>query len=491
MFPTQAGTVGHAPKVKIEPIVKTEPAPEGAPNPEAEKYKKLWDRPEYRVTSPGEGMATMFLEQARVKPDAEVIDFGCGTGRGALMLALFGKMKVQMLDFAENCLDPEVAQACQTQPERIKFAQQDLSKPCNYFAPYGYCCDVMEHIPTDDVPFVLKNILSSAQHVFFGISTVQDQMGVLIGETLHLTVQPLSWWLQKLAEAGAVVHWSKEMPGYCAVYCSVWQEAENVVVGGRVNVDEATVNAQVEFNIRSGWVNVVPHEKQDREVIILAGGPSMKAGLEEIKALRADNKCALVTVNGAYHWALENGLVPSAQILLDAREFNHRFAKPPVDTCRYLVASQAHPTTLKELPKDRTYLWHAGISKENIEVLDELKIPFFPVPGGSTVVLRAIPLLRMLGYWRMHLFGFDSCVLPDGTHHAYRQVENDNQPVIPVTCGERVFECVPWMVSQASEFRDLVRFLGNEIELSVYGDGLIKHMLVTGASFSTDFLNEE
>lgn len=494
MQPGYAGTQGHAPTVLIQPIPpkSTLPTPSTSlsDNPEKDKYLKLWDHKEYREVSPGEKMAMMFLDQARVVPDSECIDFGCGTGRGAVMLSMFGKMKVLMLDFAANCLDSFVVEACQTQPDRIKFAEQDLTKPIQYSAPYGYCCDVMEHIPTDIVPLVLRNILSSSQHVFFGISTVHDQMGALIGETLHLTVQPLQWWLQKLSECGAVVHWTHEQPGYCAVYCSAWNEASNVIVGGRLNVDVETIEKQVETNLRAGWTHVKPHEKTDREVVFLAGGPSMTSNLSKIKELR-ESGCALVTTNGAYQWAIEQGLKPSAQIVLDAREFNKRFVEPQQDQCRYLIASQAHPATLENLPRERTFLWHAGISIPNIKLLAELQIPFFPIPGGSTVVLRAIPLLRMLGYWRLHMFGFDSCVLPDGTHHAYPQAENDRQPVVPVSCGGRVFECVPWMVSQASEFRDLVGFMGNEVELAVYGDGLISQMIATGASLSTDFLNED
>ncbi len=121
------------------------------------------------------------------------------------------------------------------------------------------------------------------------------------------------------------------------------------------------------------------------------------------------------------------------------------------------------------------------ISDENEKLAREkLGGFFYPVPGGSTVVLRAIPLLRMLGFRRMHVFGWDSCVSGD-EHHAYPQAENDRQPTFPVTVGGRVFWCVPWHMSQACEFRDLVRFLGDEVELAVYGDGLIAHMLQTGA----------
>ena len=206
--------------------------------------------------------------------------------------------------------------------------------------------------------------------------------------------------------------------------------------------------------------------------------------VEEIRKLRADG-AALVTVNGAYHWAIEQGLSISAQIVLDAREFNSRFTAPVVEHCRYLIASQVHPATLAGLPRDRTLLWHSGISDDNAALVRECSGSLYPIPGGSTVVLRSIPLLRMLGFWRIHLFGFDSWIKPDGRHHAYTQTENDGEPILAVTCGGRVFQCSPWMIAQASEFRDVSRLLGDEVELAVYGDGLIAAIVETGASFST------
>jgi len=39
------------------------------------------------------------------------------------------------------------------------------------------------------------------------------------------------------------------------------------------------------------------------------------------------------------------------------------------------------------------------------------------------------------------------------------------------------------MVSQAQEFIDLIKMLGDEIELEVYG-GLLHHILKTGASYA-------
>jgi len=118
---------------------------------EQAKYETLWTKPEYRAYAPGESAAQVFLAQARPRPGSEVIDFGCGTGRGALMMALLGGMKVHMLDFAINCLDSEMRDALGTQAPVLKFTQHDLNKPIALRAEYGFCTDVMEHIPPDEV----------------------------------------------------------------------------------------------------------------------------------------------------------------------------------------------------------------------------------------------------------------------------------------------------------------------------------------------------
>jgi hypothetical protein len=89
----------------------------------------------------------------------------------------------------------------------------------------------------------------------------------------------------------------------------------------------------------------------------------------------------------------------------------------------------------------------------------------------------------MLGFKQFHLFGCDSCLDENEVHHAYEQKENDGQLVIPVNVGGKIFSCNPWMISQAQEFIDLIRMLGNEIELNIYG-GLLRHILETGASYA-------
>ncbi len=471
------GLEGVRPELKVE---STRPL-------EKDIYKKLWaDHPEYRAVAPGEDMAQEFLRQARPKPGAKILDLGCGTGRGALSLAFFGSLDVTMVDFADNCLDEDISQMLVSQPQSLRFVEADLTQPLPVSAEYGYCTDVLEHIRPRLVDAVLDNCLMACQHVFFQISCEDDVCGKLIGHPLHLSIHDYNWWLKKFNDRDCVIHWSKDLGTHCLFYVSAWRSGQEVTDSGILNTADDDIKANVKHNIAQGWEQIIPHEANDLEVMILAGGPSLNEHVDEIKRLRA-NGVKLITMNGTYNWAIENGLTPSAQVMVDARQFNARFTKPVVDGCKYILASQCHPDVFEGLPRDRTYIWHT--STDHItELLNEQYPAWFSIPGGTTVLLRTIPLFRMLGYRKYYLFGADSCLSDDEVaHHAYSQPENDNSPIVKVQVpGGKLYKCHPWMASQAQEFVDLVKFLGEEIDLEIYGDGLLKNILEVGAAASVE-----
>lgn len=177
------------------------------PPTEQEKYCQMWERAEYRAFSPGEAAVPKFLSLVDVR-DRSLIDFGCGTGRAGVRLADAGA-SVVLVDFTNNSRDESA--------RSLPFERHDLTKPLKQSAEYGFCTDVMEHIPTGDVALVVQNVMAAAATVFFQISTVPDSMGALIGQPLHLTVRPHQWWQDLFERSGHHIAW-QEVQSHCSAF---------------------------------------------------------------------------------------------------------------------------------------------------------------------------------------------------------------------------------------------------------------------------------
>lgn len=158
---------------------------------EREKYLKCWNLDKYRDYSPGEHLVERAVTDLGMTSFETVIDFGCGTGRPAKK---FQDLEFQVLgvDFAPNCLETDVP-----------FIDACLWELPEIAADWGFCTDVMEHIPTEMVPKVLEEIWASTKKgAFFQIALTKDSFGDRIGERLHLTVKPTDWWIDRLSS-----HW--------------------------------------------------------------------------------------------------------------------------------------------------------------------------------------------------------------------------------------------------------------------------------------------
>lgn len=151
---------------------------------EQAKYERMWEVSQYRSYSPGE--KTLPAIEGLMKEGSSVADFGCGTGRAAQRLRSRG-FDVTGIDFAQNCLDKDVD---------IAFKQACLwDLPSDMLFDYGFCTDVMEHIPPNKVNATLKCIHGATRAgTFFQIATFKDRFGEQIGERLHLSVQPAEVW---------------------------------------------------------------------------------------------------------------------------------------------------------------------------------------------------------------------------------------------------------------------------------------------------------
>jgi len=499
----KAASQGYAPKTLIQPYErKKEKA-----NPLIEVYERCYESITYRQTAPGLGMIGKFLEMADHFQTQTLIDYGCGTGRAGRKLSKAG-LNVTMIDFAQNCLDEKVKEATKDN-DSLRFILHDLTKPLipdvlEAASHFGFCCDFMEHIPEEDVDAVLDIILSTSKHVFFQIACVPDNHGTrpeIAGEEdrvdLHCCVHNYLWWQKKFVERGCLIHRSTDSGRYCTFYVTTWGGIDLDAVEGYVNVPEEKLKENLRHNATLGYPTVRPFECQDTEVMFLCGGPSLNDYTEEIIQNRKDGM-KLITANGTYGWALDHGLKPSLQFLIDAREFNKRFTQQHElsDETKFVIASATDPSVFETLPIDRTWLIHTSLSAELMAVIEEefgaLYQGTFPIPGGCTVALRALCALRMLGYYKIHIYGFDSCIRDD-IHHAYDQEENKKDldeavtiTVAPGSAYEKKFKAAPWMIFQALDFKKMALDLLGDVNLNIKGSGLIAYMVELGAKINTE-----
>lgn len=163
---------------------------------ETAKYAAVWQHPKYEEHSPAVEHLDLFLKTAR--PGHTIMDIGCGKAEAAVRLTGMGH-RVCCVDIVDVRCD---------EAKGYKFVR----KPAWQLQPNtagwwddAFCCDVMEHIPTEYVMLSLERILSCCGHGFFTIGTMPDSLGRLIGKPLHLTVRPHQWWKDRLGDFGDVV----------------------------------------------------------------------------------------------------------------------------------------------------------------------------------------------------------------------------------------------------------------------------------------------
>lgn len=167
---------------------------------EREKYLQVWQRPEYRRVSPGMMETDRAVAVCGISQGDSLIDFGSGPCRASNWFINRG-VSVTAIDFAPNASEFKhvpFVEAC--------LWDDDLPTKVSK-ADFGFCTDVMEHIPGDKIDKVLSNIaIMTKLSVYFRIATRPDRMGPrLIQKPLHMTVEQPAFWREKLENHFATV----------------------------------------------------------------------------------------------------------------------------------------------------------------------------------------------------------------------------------------------------------------------------------------------
>jgi hypothetical protein len=164
---------------------------------ERDKYAEIWSFEEYQTAdSPGLQNVSRFMDIMKPAPGETLIDIGCGSGKAGLEFQKLG-LDVGWTDITDVALDEDVP--------RDFFYKNPLWGSWARGWSYGFCCDVLEHIPTEYTMLCLDRIITNCSKTWFQIALRDDVFGKLIGEPLHLTVRSFDWWLVRLQTLGNVV----------------------------------------------------------------------------------------------------------------------------------------------------------------------------------------------------------------------------------------------------------------------------------------------
>lgn len=156
---------------------------------ERAKYLKAWSDDAYALRSPGLRHLEDALAWMRPEDGATITDWGSGSGKAADAMIDKG-FDVRMVDIAANAYrgnKGRVVEACLWElPDSLAATE------------YGFCTDVMEHIPTAHVREVLEGIAKRTRRkCYFQIALFHDTTFTHAGP-LHLSVFPPAWWQEML-----------------------------------------------------------------------------------------------------------------------------------------------------------------------------------------------------------------------------------------------------------------------------------------------------
>lgn len=245
---------------------------------------------------------------------------------------------------------------------------------------------------------------------------------------------------------------------------------------------------QIQAALDRGLEEFGPTQAHDKEVVVVGSGPSVKnkSNLKKIRRLKREG-CMILAIKGAHDFLIKNNIIPHLALAVDPLDhiwkcFQRKLPKGELVRPTYLIASQSHATTFDYLEDQRVILWHLLATSSAPLLKGKLQ-----VGGGSTSGSRGCVLAYMMGFRKLHLFGFDSCLEGTGKNKLRKITgerfggDEEKEKVLELVCEGKTFYADPAMAAQANEIQDVFAMLEGTM-IKAYGKGLIQTIVASNAS---------
>lgn len=213
--------------------------------------------------------------------------------------------------------------------------------------------------------------------------------------------------------------------------------------------------------------------RHDGTMVIVGSGPSVSEHVEEIRAEKALGR-PVMAIKGAHDWLIERGIEPDLWVSMDSQDKIVEGVRCKSKAVCYLAASKVAPSVFDWLADQQVVVWHAWMGR------GEEKL--FPpgshlIGGGSTSGLRGVTIAYLLGFRRVVLFGFDSCLAEGKVKRVTGDKVSDWTMPVQVGVNGRVRTCDGAMASQATEFQAITLDMMPGLKVKVVGDGLLADIM--------------
>jgi len=187
--------------------------------------------------------------------------------------------------------------------------------------------------------------------------------------------------------------------------------------------------AAVQYSIASidKWFDTTEQPAREDRVAICGYGPSLSMFVNHLKDFDT-----IVTTSGAHKVVLDAGFVPNYHVEIDWKAHKHLFTTVTHPDCTYIMSSACSPDTIDNVKHRKAELMFIDHGTQ-VEYPKDAPFTFH----GYDVGQQAIECMRLKGFRKFVLFGFDYCFTRDGARHAGEHGGIKHHPFYGISQGNK------------------------------------------------------
>jgi len=160
------------------------------------EYEEIYKSLDYGPISSARGLTA--AEHCKILfPPCKTLCVGSGNSYEAASLT-FGGFEVTTIDYVKPVPKQLLWKQVDGKAQRLPFANDEFG--------LVLCCEMLEHIPDDEIDQVMLEIKRVGTRVYFTVDDVED---IVNGVNIHICLHPPEWWVDKFNEWGFAGKMSK------------------------------------------------------------------------------------------------------------------------------------------------------------------------------------------------------------------------------------------------------------------------------------------